>query len=87
MAQHTFNLSLTDELTAFIDRQTGPGTTWSTRSEYLRGLIREKMERSEAATLRSGVIEGFADACAGRVIEYEGDLKSLMSDARSDRDA
>ncbi|MFG0246601.1 MAG: type II toxin-antitoxin system ParD family antitoxin [Phycisphaerales bacterium JB052] len=87
MPQHTFNLSLTDELTAFIDRQTGPGTTWSTRSEYLRGLIREKMERSEAATMRERIIEGFADASADRVVEYEGDLKSLMNDARSDKGA
>lgn len=87
MAQHTFNLALTDELTAFIDRQTGPGTTYSTRSEYLRALIREQMERAEAAALRAGVIEGFADAAAGRVNEYDGDLKSLMNAARDGRDA
>jgi len=86
MAQHTFNLSLTDELSAFVDRETGPGTAWSTRSEYLRSLIREKMERAEAAALRSAVIEGFADAAAGRVQEYDGDLKSLMNAVRDDQD-
>lgn len=45
------------------------------------------MERSQAANLRSGVIEGFADAAAGRMHEYEGDLKSLMAEARDERDA
>lgn len=45
------------------------------------------MERTEAAALRSGVIEGFADASAGRVSEYEGDLKSLMAEVRGERDA
>jgi len=87
MAQNTFNISLTDELAAFLDRQTGPSTAWSTRSEYLRGLIREKMERTEAAALRSGVIEGFTDAATGRVHSFEGDLRSIMDAAREDADA
>lgn len=82
MAHHIFSFSLSDELSGFIDRQTGPGTPWPTRSEYLRGLIREKMKRSEAAAFRFGVIEGFADASAGRVSDYEGDLKSNMIAAR-----
>lgn len=79
----TFNITLTDELSTFVDQQTGPGTIYTTRSEYSRGLIREKMERVEAATLRSAVLEGYSDIRAGRVHTYDGDLNSLMNQSRA----
>jgi Arc/MetJ-type ribon-helix-helix transcriptional regulator len=85
--QHSFNLSLTDELRSFVDRQSGPGTTFSTPSEFLRALIREKKERLELEELRSGVLEGYADIRAGRVREYTGDLRAMLDDARARRDA
>lgn len=81
-AQQSFNLSLTDELRAFLDQQTGAGTTFSTPSEYLRALIREKKERQEVAELRSAVLEGYADIKAGRVHRFDGDLKSMLAAAR-----
>lgn len=78
----SLNLSLTDELRAFIDQQSGPGTTYSTPSEYLRALLREKKDRLETAALRSGVLEGYADVRAGRVSPYDGNLRSMLARAR-----
>ncbi len=81
--QHSFNLSLTDELRGFLDEQTGAGTTFSTPSEYLRALIREKKARQEVAELRSVVLEGYADVKAGRDHRFDTDLKAMLSDARA----
>ena len=69
----TLNLSLTDELRAFVD-----GTPYSTPSEFLRSLIREKKERMDAAQLREGIIEGYQDAIAGRTITFDGNIRDAM---------
>ena len=39
------NLSLTDELRAFIDVNSGDGTLYATPSEFLRDVLREKKRR------------------------------------------
>lgn len=78
----SLNLSLTDELRSFVDQQSGPGTTFSTPSEFLRALIREKKDRLEAASVRAAVLEGYSDIRAGRVRQYNGDLRSMLADAR-----
>lgn len=74
----SINLSLTDELRQFIDRNTGDGTLYATPSEFLRSLLREKKERQEAADLRLSIIEGYQDAITGRVIRFSGDLRKDM---------
>ncbi|MBE0509310.1 MAG: hypothetical protein K0A95_11945 [Chromatiales bacterium] len=74
----SINLSLTDELRQFIDRNTGDGTLYATPSEFLRSLLREKKERQEAAELRMSIIEGYHDAIIGRVIRFSGDLRNDM---------
>lgn len=79
----SLNLSLTDELRAFVDQQCGPGTTYSTPSEFLRSLLREKKDRIDAAAIRSAVLEGYLDIQAGRVHEYTGDLQAMLADARA----
>ena len=53
----TINLSLTDELRAFIDRNCGDGGLYATPSEFVRDLLRERKRRQEAGALRDGVLE------------------------------
>jgi antitoxin ParD1/3/4 len=74
----TLNLSLTDELRAFVDQNSGDGTLFATPSEFVRDVLREKKERLEAAALREGILDGFADALAGRVVEYRGNLRRVL---------
>ena len=77
----TINLSLTDELRLFIDRNCGDQGLYATPSEFVRDLLREKKMRQEAAALREGVLEGYRDQIEGRVIEYKGDLRATLSEA------
>ena len=78
----SLNLSLTNDLRAFLDQSSGDGTLFATPSEFVRSLIREKKERQEAAALRQAVLEGYDDVLHGRVLPYEGDLRALVSKAR-----
>lgn len=75
---NSLNLSLTDELRAFIDRNSGDGTLYSTPSEFLRALLREKKDRQDAAALRDAILEGFQDILADRVTPFSGDLIADM---------
>jgi len=81
----SINLSLTDELRAFLDQNSGDGTLFSTPSEFVRALIREKKERQEAAALREAVLEGYDDVLHGRTVPYGGDLRKLLADHRRQR--
>lgn len=74
----TLNLSLTDELRAFVDANSGDGTLFATPSEFVRDLLRQKKSRQEAAAARDAILEGYQDAIAGRTHEYKGDLTSLL---------
>ena len=78
----SINLSLTDELRAFLDENSGDGTLFSTPSEFVRALIREKKERTEAAELRKAVLEGYDDVLHGRTLALEGDLRSMVAEAK-----
>lgn len=78
----TINLSLTSELRNFIDRNCGDGGYYATPSEFLRDLLREKKERMEAAALRDGVLEGYRDLMDGRTIEFQGDLRASLKEAK-----
>ena len=77
--QPSFNLSLTDELRAFVDSQCGPDGAFATPSEFLRALIRDKKDRLEAAALRQRVLDGYSDIAAGRTRPYDGDLRALLN--------
>ncbi len=81
----SINLSLTDELRAFLDENSGDGTLFSTPSEFVRALIREKKERQDAAALRKAVVEGYDDVLQGRTREYTGDLRSMLDEFRTER--
>ena len=77
----TLNLSLTDELRAFVDRNSGDGTLYATPSEFVRDVLREKKERLEAAQIRDAILEGYEDAINGRTVVYRGNLRKLLKKA------
>jgi len=74
----SINLSLTDELRAFVDANSGDGTLYATPSEFVRDLLRQQKQCQEAASARDAIIEGYRDAIEGRTHEFKGDLKSLL---------
>ena len=75
----SLNLSLTDELRAFVDENSGDGTMYATPSEFVRDLLRQQKSRQEAGAARAAIIEGYQDAIAGRTHEFKGDLKAMLS--------
>ena len=75
----SLNLTHTDELRAFIDRNCGDGTLYATPTEFMRDVLREKKERLEAAELRAGILEGYQDAISGRTTRFSGNLKADMA--------
>lgn len=77
----TLNLSLTDELRAFIDQNSGDGTLYATPSEFVRDILREKKERLEAARIRDAILEGYQDALSGRTVSFQGSLRAMMKKA------
>lgn len=77
----TLNLSLTDELRAFIEENCGEGTLYSTPSEFVRDLLRQKKLQIEAAKVRDAIIEGYQDAIEGHTVKFEGDLRGLLRNA------
>lgn len=79
---NSLNLSLTDELRAFIDRNSGDGTLYATPSEFVRDILRRFKAQEDAAQVRDAIIEGYQDAIAGRNVEFKGDLKGLLKKAK-----
>lgn len=79
---NSLNLSLTDELRAFVDHNCGDGTLYATPSEFVRDLIRRQKLRQEADAVRDGIIEGYQDAIAGRTVAFEGDLRRVLKKAK-----
>ncbi len=74
----SINHSLTDELRAFVDANSGDGTLYATPSEFVRDLLRQQKVRQEAAAARDAILEGYEDAVAGRTVPFRGDLRSLL---------
>lgn len=79
---NSLNLSLTDELRAYIDDNSGDGTLYSTPSEFVRDILRRYKLQQEAAGVRDAIIAGYQDAIAGRTVAFEGDLRSLLKKAK-----
>ncbi len=82
----SLNLSLTNELRAFLDENSGDGTLFSTPSEFVRDLIRRRKEEQDAAAMRESVLEGYADVRDGRTQEFTGDLPAMLEARRTRRD-
>lgn len=78
----SINLSLTDELRAFVDANSGDGTLYATPSEFMRDLLRQQKCRQEAAAARDAILEGYQDAVDGRTHPFKGDLRSLLKKVR-----
>ena len=78
----SINLSLTDELRAFIDANSGDGTLYATPSEFVRDLLRQQKSRQEAAAARDAILEGYQDAVEGRTHAYKGDLSRLTEEGQ-----
>lgn len=79
---NSLNLSLTDELRAYIDRNSGDGTLYATPSEFVRDILRRSKAQQEAAQVRDAIVEGYQDAIAGRTVPFRGNLKSLLKKAK-----
>ncbi len=79
---NSLNLSLTDELRAFIDQNCGDGTLYATPSEFVRDIIRRHKLQLEASAVRDAILEGYQDALAGRTSVFDGDLKGMLQRAR-----
>jgi antitoxin ParD1/3/4 len=79
---HSLNLSLTDELRAFVDANSGDGTLYATPSEFVRDLLRQHKAQREAADVRDAIIAGYQDAIAGRTVPFQGDLRRLLNKAQ-----
>ena len=75
---NSLNLSLTDELRAFVDQNSGDGTLYATPSEFVRDLLRRYKLQEEAQHVRHAIIEGYQDAIAGRTVAFSGDLRALL---------
>ncbi|MBL8756182.1 MAG: hypothetical protein JNK15_23005 [Planctomycetes bacterium] len=78
-------VSLTDELHAFLDENSGKGTLFATPGEFVLALIREKKERMDAESLRQAILAGFDDAIHGRTLPFRGDLRTMLGKHRAVR--
>ena len=58
------------------------GTFYSTPSEFVRDLLRQKQMQHEAAKIRAGILEGYQDAINGRTSVFKGDLPSMLKKAK-----
>lgn len=77
------NLSLSDELHAFLIENSGDGTLFCTPGEFVRDLIRKQKEKLDGAALRESVLQGYADSRDGRTRAYGGDLRALLEAHRT----
>lgn len=77
------NLSLTDELRAFVNSNCGDGTLYATPSEFVRDVLREKKARLEAIAVRDAILDGYQDAIARRSVEYQGGIRGLLDNSTS----
>lgn len=73
----SLNLSLPDELRAYIDSRIGDNSVYSTPSEYLRDLIRRDMEIQDVAT---HVLAGIDDIKHDRFVD-----QSILDIGNDDR--
>jgi hypothetical protein len=48
----------------------------------VRDLLRQRKAQQEAASARDRILAGYRDAIDGRVVEFRGDLPSLLKKTR-----
>ena len=54
---------------------------YSTPSEFVRDLLRQRKFQLDAESARDGILAGYRDAVDGRVVEFRGDLQGLLKKA------
>ena len=64
MTTVTMNISLTDDLKAFVDTRVKSGS-YSSASEYVRDLLRRDEERAKEEKFRALIEEGMQSESAG----------------------
>ena len=80
---NTLNLSLTNELLAFVDENSGEGTPYATPGEFVRDVLRQRMLLHDVVRARDAILEGYQDAIVGRTVAFDGNLRRLLKKARS----
>ena len=45
-------------------------------------MLREKKNRMDAAATRDAILEGYQDLIEGRTVEFTGDIRKVMKEAR-----
>ena len=74
----TMNISVTDELRAFVEGQVASGAYVST-SEYIREVLRREQQRAE---LRQALLEGAASPVVGEFdAAFFAELRRSLADA------
>jgi antitoxin ParD1/3/4 len=76
-------LSLTDELRSFIEENCGDGALYATPSEFVCAPVRQSNLRAEATRVRDAIVAGYQDAIEGRILPFEGNLRSLLKKAKA----
>ncbi len=71
-------LSLSDELCAFVESNSGNNTPFATPEEFVLDVVRQRKLQVDAAQLRDAIVEGYEDAIAGRTVRFEGSLSSRL---------
>ena len=78
----TMNISLPEELKAFVDEQVG-SRGYTSSSEYMRELIRRERDREK---LRGLLLEGLANPLAGEVDEaYFDGLRQYIRESAAEK--
>ena len=72
----TMNISLTEPLKEFVDEEVREGG-YSSTSDYVRDLIRQRQRQKSAETLRALLLEGFN---SGPATPMEPDFFDKMRD-------
>ena len=90
-----FSLSLSSELSEFVEQQSGEGTQFPSPAEYIRALIRERKERHEqdeqdrveSRKFCESLIGGLQDIIDGRTYEFKGSIDDVIKQAQERRQA
>lgn len=77
----TLQLELTDDLISHLREDSGDGTFYTSPEDLLRDMIRQRIEKKLIEKMGRGILQGYDDVIAGRVVEFNGDLRATMAKA------
>ncbi|MDO5625613.1 MAG: type II toxin-antitoxin system ParD family antitoxin [Pseudomonadota bacterium] len=83
----TMNISLTEELKAFVDARV-KARGYSSTSEYMRELVRRDEDQAQLARFRALIQEGLDSPISSRSWEeHRAELQARIDAARAEREA